>query len=149
MWLGSPVERARIRVVGMVGPRGDGYRSDGPVEPTAAQRYHQAQADAFAEAAAGRLLRQLRPPEPRRPGARYGQRLAGTRVGVRGNASRRSHADLDEAPDLDEGDPRDCSDTHTTLLDAFPNLDVLGGCCGTDVRHVAQLWRVPELVASS
>jgi homocysteine S-methyltransferase len=69
--------------------------------------------------------------------------------GLRCNASRMSHAELDEALELDEGDPRDGSHTHTALLEAFPNLEVLGGCCGTDVRHVAQLWGVRELAASS
>jgi methionine synthase I (cobalamin-dependent) len=69
--------------------------------------------------------------------------------GLRCNASRMSHAELDEALELDEGDPRDWSRTQTTLPESLPNLEVLGGCCGTDVRHVAQLGGVRKLAASS
>ena len=62
--------------------------------------------------------------------------------GLRPNASRMSHAELDEAPELDEGDPADLAARTDDLRAHLPNLRVVGGCCGTDSRHVAALWGV-------
>ncbi len=56
--------------------------------------------------------------------------------GVRANASRLSHAELDVAESLDEGDPQEFGDLHADLMEILPNLRVVGGCCGTDHRHV-------------
>jgi homocysteine S-methyltransferase len=56
--------------------------------------------------------------------------------GVRANASTRSHAELDESPDLDAGDPVDLAERYAGLRADFPHLTVLGGCCGTDHRHL-------------
>jgi S-methylmethionine-dependent homocysteine/selenocysteine methylase len=56
--------------------------------------------------------------------------------GLRANASALSHAELDEAEELDEGDPEDLGRRYRALRDALPAATVLGGCCGTDVRHV-------------
>jgi S-methylmethionine-dependent homocysteine/selenocysteine methylase len=55
---------------------------------------------------------------------------------VRANASRMSHAELDEATDLDDGDPTEFGREHAELRERFPHINVLGGCCGTDVRHI-------------
>jgi homocysteine S-methyltransferase len=57
--------------------------------------------------------------------------------GVRANASRRSHQELDEASELDSGDPAELAGEYLELKRALPELKVLGGCCGTDTRHVA------------
>lgn len=57
--------------------------------------------------------------------------------GLRANASRRSHAELNEATELDAGDPVELGGQYRALLRRFPHLCVLGGCCGTDHRHVA------------
>jgi homocysteine S-methyltransferase len=62
--------------------------------------------------------------------------------GLRPNASRMSHAELDDAPELDEGDPVDLTTGTDALRARLPNLRILGGCCGTDSRHVAALWGV-------
>jgi S-methylmethionine-dependent homocysteine/selenocysteine methylase len=62
-------------------------------------------------------------------------------VALRANASTKSHAELDEAEDLDEGDPVDLGARYAALRDTLPNLCVLGGCCGTDRRHVAEIIR--------
>ena len=62
--------------------------------------------------------------------------------GFRPNASRMSHAELDEAPELDEGDPVELRAATDRLRDRLPNLRIVGGCCGTDSRHVAALWGV-------
>ena len=56
--------------------------------------------------------------------------------GVRANASRMSHAELDEAEDLDDGDPHEFGALHKALVDVLPNVHAIGGCCGTDHRHV-------------
>lgn len=59
--------------------------------------------------------------------------------GLRANASRRSHAELDEAPDLDEGDPLELGHDYAALRRRLPALTILGGCCGTDHRHVGHI----------
>jgi S-methylmethionine-dependent homocysteine/selenocysteine methylase len=59
--------------------------------------------------------------------------------GVRANASAKSHAELDESDELDEGDPAELAADYRALLERLPNLTVLGGCCGTDHRHVAEI----------
>jgi len=56
--------------------------------------------------------------------------------GVRANASRMSHAELDEAEKLDDGDPDELGRQFAALKTVMPNLNVLGGCCGTDHRHI-------------
>ena len=56
--------------------------------------------------------------------------------GVRANASRMSYAELDEAEDLDAGNPAEFGRDYARLRRLLPNLTVLGGCCGTDHRHV-------------
>jgi S-methylmethionine-dependent homocysteine/selenocysteine methylase len=59
--------------------------------------------------------------------------------GVRANASTLSHAELDQAEELDAGDPAQLAQHHVRLHAALPNLAVVGGCCGTDQRHVAAI----------
>jgi len=56
--------------------------------------------------------------------------------GLRANASRMSHAELDEAEELDEGNPVELAQDYAKLLTVLPNLRVFGGCCGTDHRHI-------------
>jgi homocysteine S-methyltransferase len=59
--------------------------------------------------------------------------------GLRANASRRSHAELDESADLDIGDPQELALQYVGLRSSLPGLCVVGGCCGTDHRHVAAI----------
>jgi len=61
-------------------------------------------------------------------------------AGLRPNASRLSHAELDEAEELDEGDPAELRDSLVAMVPRLPGLRILGGCCGTDARHVGALW---------
>lgn len=61
--------------------------------------------------------------------------------GVRANASTKTHAELDEAATLDDGDPDDLARRHDELRLSLPSLNVVGGCCGTDHRHVAAICR--------
>jgi S-methylmethionine-dependent homocysteine/selenocysteine methylase len=56
--------------------------------------------------------------------------------GIRANASTRSHAELDEATELDDGDPEMLGAQYAGLRRGLPRLNVLGGCCGTDHRHI-------------
>ncbi len=57
--------------------------------------------------------------------------------GIRANASKRSHAELNEAPDLDAGDPQELGAQYRSLLSSYPHIRIVGGCCGTDDRHIA------------
>ena len=55
---------------------------------------------------------------------------------MRANASHRSHAELDAATELDMGDPVELGRHYAELVSRMPQLNILGGCCGTDDRHV-------------
>lgn len=198
--LGAASGLERWSVGGIIGPRGDGYQTDGPVDPDQAAEYHRPQLASFAAAGAdrstvltlnevgeaigvsraaadvglpvmigftvetdGRLLSGLSlaeairqvdaaaPPASYMINCAHPHHIAGgldegewrARVGgLRVNASTRSHAELDEAEDLDAGDPVRLAADQAPLLGVFPNLAVLGGCCGTDARHVAAMWGV-------
>ncbi|WP_226532210.1 homocysteine S-methyltransferase family protein [Microbacterium paraoxydans] len=61
-------------------------------------------------------------------------------IGIRPNASRLSHAELDESETLDQGDPVDLATRTAELAARLPALRVIGGCCGTDAVHVAEMW---------
>lgn len=56
--------------------------------------------------------------------------------GLRANASSKSHAELDEATELDSGNPAELGAQYADLRSTLTRLNVLGGCCGTDHRHV-------------
>ena len=66
------------------------------------------------------------------PGTQWTARIRG----LRANASRLSHAELDEAEELDVGNPEELALEYVALREQLPSLTVLGGCCGTDHRHV-------------
>jgi S-methylmethionine-dependent homocysteine/selenocysteine methylase len=197
-----------ILVVGMIGPRGDGYDASPAVNADEAADYHQPQVRAFAEAGAdavsaltltspdeaigvvraadayglpvgvsftvetdGRLpdgtslaeaIDQVdavaRPayfmvncahPTHVLPGvATLGDRVERIH-GLRSNASTQTHAELDQAATLDEGDIDLLVRTHRELEALLPALEIVGGCCGTDARHVAALWGVAPPEARS
>jgi S-methylmethionine-dependent homocysteine/selenocysteine methylase len=59
--------------------------------------------------------------------------------GIRANASTLSHAELDVMTSLDAGDPKALAAAYRALVDRLPQLTVLGGCCGTDCRHIAAI----------
>jgi S-methylmethionine-dependent homocysteine/selenocysteine methylase len=62
--------------------------------------------------------------------------------GIRANASRNSHAELDAATELDACDPHELASEYASLVARFPGITILGGCCGTDDRHVEQIARM-------
>jgi S-methylmethionine-dependent homocysteine/selenocysteine methylase len=61
--------------------------------------------------------------------------------GLRANASRRSHAELDSSTSLDIGDPAELAEQYAQLFQQLPQLCVVGGCCGTDHRHIEHIGR--------
>lgn len=61
--------------------------------------------------------------------------------GIRANASTKSHAELDDSKELDEGNPVELGRQHRELSSKLKNLNVLGGCCGTDHRHVEEIYK--------
>ena len=76
--------------------------------------------------------------------------------GLRANASAKSHAELDASPEIDIGDIAGLADDHAELLPSLPNLQLIGGCCGTaisprsvpaastDALYLAVWWRYSE-----
>ncbi len=67
--------------------------------------------------------------------------------GIRANASRLSHAELNEAPDLDDGNPLEFGAQYGDLLRRHSHINVLGGCCGTDYRHIKEVARACKAAA--
>ncbi len=61
--------------------------------------------------------------------------------GLRANASAKSHAELDESDELDDGDPAELGELYGALRPSFPRVSVVGGCCGTDHRHIGAICR--------
>jgi homocysteine S-methyltransferase len=97
-----------------------------------------AQVDAATDAAAEFYMVNCAHPTHIARGLQVGEathRIGGLRV----NASRMSHAELDEAEELDEGDPLELGRDNASLRDLLPNIQLLGGCCGTDARHVKEI----------
>ncbi len=70
-----------------------------------------------------------------------GSREAWTRRlgGIRANASRCSHAELDAMTELDTGDPDELGGMYRSIRNDLPGIRVLGGCCGTDLRHISAI----------
>ncbi len=61
--------------------------------------------------------------------------------GIRANASTKSHAELDEAEELDDGNPVELGHQYEELKKRLSHLNVLGGCCGTDHRHIEEICK--------
>jgi len=59
--------------------------------------------------------------------------------GIRCNASRMSHAELDACEVLDDGNPHELGNQYRQIKDAMPWLNIFGGCCGSDLRHVTEI----------
>jgi S-methylmethionine-dependent homocysteine/selenocysteine methylase len=91
--------------------------------------------DASAGSAAYFMVNCAHPDHVARADAVWGDRLKG----VRANASRMSHAELDASEVLDDGNPDELARLLLDVPARTPGVDVLGGCCGTDLRHLAAL----------
>jgi homocysteine S-methyltransferase len=96
-----------------------------------------AQVDDATDAAAAYFLLNCAHPDHFGPTIDADIAALGRLRGVKANASRMSHAELDESPVLDDGDPPEFGQQLADLHAAHPHLNVLGGCCGTDPRHLA------------
>jgi S-methylmethionine-dependent homocysteine/selenocysteine methylase len=66
--------------------------------------------------------------------------------GLRANASRQSHAELDESTELDAGNPEELGREYSEIRRTLRRLSVVGGCCGTDHRHVDAIGRALQPV---
>lgn len=71
------------------------------------------------------------------PGENWVKRIRG----LQANASVKSHAELDEAEELDDGNPVELGQQYKSLIDSCDQINVLGGCCGTDHRHIDTICR--------
>jgi S-methylmethionine-dependent homocysteine/selenocysteine methylase len=69
--------------------------------------------------------------------------------GLRANASTKSHAELNESETLDDGNPTELGNQYRELRNKFPQINVLGGCCGTDDRHIEAICKACLPVAWS
>lgn len=69
------------------------------------------------------------------PGERWTERIGA----LRANSSAKSHAELNDSPTIDEGNPIELGTQYQTLVRQFPHFRVLGGCCGTDHRHIREI----------
>jgi S-methylmethionine-dependent homocysteine/selenocysteine methylase len=67
--------------------------------------------------------------------------------GIRANASKCSHAELNDAEVLDEGNPVELGQDYAALRARCPWINVLGGCCGTDHRHIEHIWHACKAAA--
>jgi len=70
-----------------------------------------------------------------------GEAWSGRIRGLRANASRKSHAELDQSTELDVGNPEELGSQYRELRRVLGRLSVVGGCCGTDHRHVQAIGR--------
>ena len=59
--------------------------------------------------------------------------------GIRANASCKTHAELDESVELDRGNPKELAREYKKMKDKLSQLNVFGGCCGTDEEHVFEI----------
>ena len=59
--------------------------------------------------------------------------------GIRCNASRKSHAELDQSETLDDGNPVELGSQYKAIREKLPWLNVFGGCCGSDLQHVTEI----------
>lgn len=97
-----------------------------------------AEVDAATSASAEFFMINCAHPQHIAPG--LGDPVTAERVrGIRVNASSLSHAELDAAEELDEGDPLMLAGDNAALREHLPHVQVLGGCCGTDARHVREI----------
>lgn len=72
-----------------------------------------------------------------KPGETWLQRIGG----IRANASVKSHEELNESSELDIGNPEELALQYARMANLLPQFNVMGGCCGTDSRHVEQIAR--------
>ena len=92
--------------------------------------------DAATEAAPAYFMINCAHPTHFEDSLKAGERWVTRIKGLRANASRLSHAELDEAEELDAGNPAELGQQYSALRNLMGHITVLGGCCGTDHRHI-------------
>ena len=156
-------EKIEVVISGCLGPRGDGYSPAQTMSVREAEAYHREQVETFADTAADMVTAITMNYVEEAIGIARAAGSAGMPVVISftvetdgrlptgqtlraaieqvdaANASRKSHAELNESPELDVGDPVELGMQHAGLKQRLPQLNVLGGCCGTDHRHVEQI----------
>jgi len=156
-------EKIEVVISGCLGPRGDGYSPAQTMSDREAEAYHREQVETFADTAADMVTAITMNYVEEAIGIARAAGSAGMPVVISftvetdgrlptgqtlraaieqvdaANASRKSHAELNESPELDVGDPVELGMQHAGLKQRLPQLNVLGGCCGTDHRHVEQI----------
>lgn len=95
--------------------------------------------DAMTDGAAAYFMINCAHPDHFRDAISGGKAWTRRIVGIRANASRLSHAELDASEVLDDGNPVELGGAYAEFTRLLPGLSVLGGCCGTDHRHVAAI----------
>jgi S-methylmethionine-dependent homocysteine/selenocysteine methylase len=159
-----------ILVSGAIGPRGDGYQAANRMTTAVAEGYHARQIETLASAGADLVSVLTMTYAEEAAGTVRAAAAAGIPVsvsftvncahpshfadviedgsmwverigGLRANASVKSHAELDESDELDDGDPHELAAQIAALRPRLPNVTVVGGCCGTDARHIDEMCR--------
>lgn len=74
--------------------------------------------------------------------ANVGQSWLGRLRGLNGNASKKSHGELDNCTELDFGDPVEFGQLNARLKELNPAFNEFGGCCGSDIRHVTEVFKI-------
>jgi homocysteine S-methyltransferase len=143
-------------ISGCVGPRGDGYDPGALMSVKEAQEYHAEQVAVFADTEAdmvsaitmtnvneaigltrAAVAAKMPVAHPTHFESELTKGAWRDRIGgLRANASAKSHAELNESTELDAGNPRELATQYRELRKLLPRLTVMGGCCGTDHRHV-------------
>ncbi len=136
-------------ISGCLGPRGDGYNTKRFMDAKEAEAYHRAQIATFRETEADMVTGgspayyMINCAHPTHFGDLPEDGPWRSRIrAVRANASSKSHAELDEATVLDDGDPKELAAHYLSLTKKLPKLSIIGGCCGTDHRHILEICRV-------
>ncbi|HEY9147766.1 MAG TPA: homocysteine S-methyltransferase family protein [Gammaproteobacteria bacterium] len=139
-----------IVISGCIGPRGDGYRPEQRISATEAARYHLAQIETLRDAGADLISGYTIPTIAEALGITRAAQQAAIPVVISytletdgslpsGESLQQAIEKLDEADTLDAGDPQELAAHYRELQGGFKQLTVLGGCCGTDHRHVAAI----------
>lgn len=96
------------------------------------------QVDSITESAAAYFLVNCAHPDHIENALEYAPWVKRVR-GIVANASRCSHAELDAATELDDGNPAELAQQLKQIRQSFPHMTIFGGCCGTDMRHMAAI----------
>jgi S-methylmethionine-dependent homocysteine/selenocysteine methylase len=134
---------APIVISGCLGPQDDGYNPSTKLSAADAQDYHAVQIATFGDTAADMVTAITMTYADEALGIALAAREAGLPAAIsftlETDGRLPSGQPLGEATELDEGDPAELGARYAALKSSLPRLNVLGGCCGTDDRHVCEI----------